>query len=108
MGRMDPGGLRRHTAPGCRVTTLAKEYMSGEKLKRWRCVLRANRRTWAILGLALVIGALLRLIALDRVPPGLQQDEAMNGIDAYSLGLTGRDHFGHLFPIAGLESYGDW
>jgi hypothetical protein len=62
----------------------------------------------ATLALAVIVGALLRLIALDRVPPGLQQDEAMNGIDAFSLGLTGRDHFGHPFPIAGLESYGDW
>ena len=66
------------------------------------------RVVWALLGLALVVAALLRLTALDRVPPGLHQDEAMNGLDAYSIGLTGRDHFGHPFPIAGLESYGDW
>jgi 4-amino-4-deoxy-L-arabinose transferase-like glycosyltransferase len=60
------------------------------------------------LGLALVIAALLRFLGLTRIPPGLQQDEAMNGLDAYSIGLTGRDHFGHPFPIAGLESFGDW
>src|SRR3712207_9193481 len=36
------------------------------------------------------------------------QDEAIGGYDAYSLWLTGRDHLGHSFPLAGLESFGDW
>jgi 4-amino-4-deoxy-L-arabinose transferase-like glycosyltransferase len=32
----------------------------------------------------------------------------VNGYDAYSLLITGRDHHGHPFPFAGLESFGDW
>jgi 4-amino-4-deoxy-L-arabinose transferase-like glycosyltransferase len=56
----------------------------------------------------MLIGGALRLAHLNAVPPGLNQDEAVNGYDAYSLVLTGRDHHGHPFPIAGLESFGDW
>lgn len=67
-----------------------------------------KRCSGLLLIMAMLVGALLRLIGLDTLPPGLQQDEAMNGLDAYSLGLTGRDHFGHLLPIVGLESFGDW
>lgn len=57
---------------------------------------------------AVLVAAALRFFDLARVPPALNQDEAVNGYDAYSLLLTGRDHLGHSFPIAGLESFGDW
>jgi len=57
---------------------------------------------------AVLVAAALRFFDLTRVPPALNQDEAVNGYDAYSLLLTGRDHLGHPFPIAGLESFGDW
>jgi hypothetical protein len=39
---------------------------------------------------ALLLGALLRLVALDRVPPGLSHDEAYNGITALEVWLLGR------------------
>ena len=55
---------------------------------------------------AVILGAALRLTALADVPPALNQDEAVSGYDAYSLFLTGRDHLGHPFPFAGLESDG--
>ncbi len=57
---------------------------------------------------AMLVGAGLRFTSLSEIPPGLNQDEAVNGYDAYSLFLTGRDHHGHPFPFAGLESFGDW
>jgi len=57
---------------------------------------------------AILAGALLRFTNLGEIPSGLNQDEAVNGYDAYSLFLTGRDHHGHPFPFAGLESFGDW
>ncbi|HET8628679.1 MAG TPA: glycosyltransferase family 39 protein [Thermomicrobiales bacterium] len=60
------------------------------------------------MALALAVGLVLRCWNLGGVPPALNQDEAVNGYDAYSLFLTGRDHLGHPFPIAGLESFGDW
>ena len=58
--------------------------------------------------LAMAVGLTLRVIHLGSIPPALNQDEAVNGYDAYSLALTGRDHHGHLWPVYGLESYGDW
>jgi 4-amino-4-deoxy-L-arabinose transferase-like glycosyltransferase len=58
--------------------------------------------------LAVAVGLALRLFHLGDIPPALNQDEAVNGYDAYSLALTGRDHHGHLWPVYGLESYGDW
>ena len=57
---------------------------------------------------AIIVGTVLRFVALDATPPGFNQDEAVNGYDAYSLFETGRDHHGHPFPFAGLESFGDW
>jgi 4-amino-4-deoxy-L-arabinose transferase-like glycosyltransferase len=57
---------------------------------------------------AVVVGLALRFVHLGEIPPALNQDEAVNGYDAYSLALTGRDHLGHLWPVYGLESYGDW
>jgi len=37
---------------------------------------------WTGLLLAVALGAALRLVALDRLPPGLYHDEAFNGLDA--------------------------
>src|SRR5438093_2104301 len=62
----------------------------------------------ALLLLAIVVGSLLRFANLTNVPPALNQDEAVNGYDAYSLFLTGRDHHGHPFPFASVEAFGDW
>ncbi len=57
---------------------------------------------------AVLAGGILRFEGLSGLPAGLNQDEAVNGYDAYSLIHTGRDHHGHPFPFAGLESFGDW
>jgi 4-amino-4-deoxy-L-arabinose transferase-like glycosyltransferase len=61
-----------------------------------------------LLLVAILVGSLLRFVDLKQIPPGFNQDEAVNGYDAYSLFVTGRDHHGHPFPFAGLESFGDW
>lgn len=68
---------------------------------------RATPAGLAVLAAVFVAGA-LRFFDLWRVPSALGQDEAVNGYDAYSLFMTGRDHLGHSFPIAGLEGFGDW
>ncbi len=65
------------------------------------------RLSKAVVIVALVIGILVRTIALDAAPPGLHHDEACNGYDAYSIMLTGRDHHGHFMPIA-IEAFGDY
>lgn len=55
----------------------------------------------------LIVAALFRLPALDRVPNGFFLDEASRGYDAYSLLLTGRDQFGVPWPLfaEGLDDY---
>lgn len=50
---------------------------------------RFHRLELALFVLILVIGASLRLVALDRVPPGLTHDEADHGMDAIGV-LEGR------------------
>jgi hypothetical protein len=67
----------------------------------------ANRRSAIALTILLIIGAALRVVALDRVPPGLNQDEACNGYDAYSLLQTGRDQHGNRFPIV-IQAFNDY
>ena len=60
-----------------------------------------------LLIIILVIAAVLRLVALDSYPVGLNADEAALGYNAYSLMLTGRDEHGHFLPLH-LESFGDF
>jgi len=60
-----------------------------------------------VIAVALVAGAGLRVARLDKVPPGLHQDEACNGYDAYSILKTGRDHHGNFLPIA-LQGFNDY
>jgi 4-amino-4-deoxy-L-arabinose transferase-like glycosyltransferase len=47
----------------------------------------------------IVLGAALRLVALGRVPAGLNADEASSGIEALSLIQTGMDRWGNPWPI---------
>lgn len=58
---------------------------------------------WAIL----ILGFLLRIIWIDKVPNGFTPDEASFGYDAFSILKTGKDQWGHSFPLV-LESFGDF
>jgi hypothetical protein len=60
-----------------------------------------------LLVLALSAGIGLRLIRLGAVPPGLHQDEACNGYDAYSILHTARDHHGNFLPIL-IQGFNDY
>ena len=64
---------------------------------------------FAVLALAilLIAGIVPRVIALGRVPLGLNQDEACNGYDAYSLLQTGRDQHGNRLPIV-IQAFNDY
>jgi Dolichyl-phosphate-mannose-protein mannosyltransferase len=44
------------------------------------------------------IGIALRTILFGHIPPGLNQDEAAAGYEAYSLLLTGKDKWGNIWP----------
>ncbi len=66
----------------------------------------------AVVSASILVAALsgaiaLRTVALDRVPPGLNQDEACNGYDAYSLLRTGRDQHGNFLPVA-IQAFNDY
>src|SRR5271165_3924710 len=80
---------------------------SGAKLPGSPPTAFAVRLCQAVVVLSLVAGIVLRTIALDAAPPGLDHDEACNGYDAYSILLTGRDHHGNFLPIA-IEAFGDY
>ena len=60
-----------------------------------------------IVGLTL-LGLALRLLWIADSPPLLHRDEAVSLVDAWQLARTGRDHLGHLLPLAAFEAYGDW
>ncbi|MHC4295357.1 MAG: glycosyltransferase family 39 protein, partial [Planctomycetota bacterium] len=52
-----------------------------------------------ILAVVLIAGALLRFASLRISPPGLNQDEAANAWNAYTLLKTGEDQVGASWPI---------
>jgi hypothetical protein len=54
------------------------------------------------------LALLLRLLWLDRLPPGFNVDEVVSLVDAWHLLHTGRDHLGHLLPLGAFEAFGDW
>ncbi|HJZ48995.1 MAG TPA: glycosyltransferase family 39 protein [Roseiflexaceae bacterium] len=55
-----------------------------------------------------LLGLALRLLWIADSPPLLHRDEAVSLVDAWHLARTGRDHLGHLLPLAAFEAYGDW
>ena len=64
-------------------------------------------RRFILLLLIVLVALLLRLWALDRVPPPLWQDEVSHGYNAHSLLHTGRDEYGVAWPLSirGYETY---
>ena len=70
---------------------------------------RARRRLLLLaLGALILLGAgFLRLVDLEHNPPGLWQDEASTGLDAYLIWTTGRDRAGELVPLI-ARSFGDY
>ena len=68
--------------------------------------LRKNAH-WILLLAIIGIAIGFRIYALDANPVALNQDEAVNGYDAYSIFHTGRDHHGNFLPVM-LESFEDW
>ena len=71
-------------------------------------------RTWKrfipsiLLLLILILSAVTRLYELGIIPPGLVDDEANKGYDAYSLLKTGRDQWGQPWPLLAFKGFGDY
>jgi 4-amino-4-deoxy-L-arabinose transferase-like glycosyltransferase len=55
----------------------------------------------------LLLGACLRFIDLERVPPGLNVDEALHAYEAYAILETGHDQWGHPWPIT-FRAFNDY
>ncbi len=68
---------------------------------------RTTRQAALIVAALMLGGAILRLWGLDHNPPGLWQDEASTGVDAYLIWTTGRDRAGDFLPIIS-RSFGDY
>lgn len=64
------------------------------------------KKYWILIAI-LIIAAILRLWKLDSIPPGLTQDEAALGYNAYSILKTGRDEYGKVLPVI-FKSFGDF
>jgi len=64
-------------------------------------------RAAVLVALLLVLAAALRIPALPRVPPGLNQDEACNAWNAWCLLKTGRDQSGTRWPLYYLTGLGE-
>jgi 4-amino-4-deoxy-L-arabinose transferase-like glycosyltransferase len=60
---------------------------------------------YAPLLIIVLAGTLLRVLRLDFAPPGLNQDEASAGYEAWAIANFGIDRNGHSFPVL-LESWG--
>jgi hypothetical protein len=66
-----------------------------------------NRASVLVLVAAIVAGVGLRVVRLDQSPPGLNQDEACNGYDAYCILKTGRDQHGNFLPLT-MQGFNDY
>jgi 4-amino-4-deoxy-L-arabinose transferase-like glycosyltransferase len=53
------------------------------------------------------LAGILRLYQLSAVPISLNPDELAIGYNSYSLLTTGKDEWGHVFPLS-MKSFGDW
>lgn len=64
---------------------------------------------WQHAALMTLIGviAALHFYKLSDIPPGLSNDEANIGYEAWSLATTGKDQWGNHFPLV-FEGFGNW
>lgn len=60
---------------------------------------------WPLLGLLAFIFASY-LLTLNKIPPGLTNDEADIGYEAYSISLTTRDQWGNFLPLQYFSGFG--
>mgnify|MGYP000016031072 CR=1 FL=1 len=78
------------------------------RLQSIHAVDSARRRTAIVLTGILLVGGLVRLAGLTRVPPGINPDEAANAWNAYCLLKTGQDQWGQRWPIFCMRAMGEY
>lgn len=59
---------------------------------------------YLILAIILIIGGSLRMVALDKIPAHLGNDEISIAFDSYSVRTIGKDEHGHSWPLS-FESH---
>src|SRR5258706_10113089 len=64
-------------------------------------------KKYILIILILILATLLRLVALDKFPAGLNADEAAIGYNAWSLIQTGKDEHGISWPLV-FRSFDDY
>jgi 4-amino-4-deoxy-L-arabinose transferase-like glycosyltransferase len=62
---------------------------------------------WIILGAIVIFGGFLRMVALDKNPPHLGNDEISIAYDSYSIRTTGKDEYGISWPLS-FRSHRDY
>ena len=67
--------------------------------------MKKNIKIWLIL--VILLASILRFWQIDKYPAGFNADEAAYAYNAYSLIQTGKDEFGHSWPVH-LESFADY
>ena len=55
-----------------------------------------------------IVGFLIRVVFLDKYPPGVSWDEVSHGYNAYSILKTGVDEWGEILPLSNFRAYGDY
>ena len=66
-----------------------------------------NKKIFILLAFIVIIGSILRLWQLGKVPSSPDWDEVALGYNAYSIMQTGRDEYGKFLPII-LRSFDDY
>lgn len=70
--------------------------------------MRRKTTTGILFFLIILVAFVLRMSLLGVVPPGLTNDEADIGYDAYSLLTTGKDQWGQVLPLTSFKGFGDY
>ncbi|MDP3998011.1 MAG: glycosyltransferase family 39 protein [bacterium] len=67
-----------------------------------------DRKIIIVLVFVIFIAVFLRFYNLGEIPPGLTNDEANIGYDAYSILKTGKDQWGNFLPLTAFKGFGDF
>ncbi|HSX09861.1 MAG TPA: glycosyltransferase family 39 protein [Candidatus Saccharimonadales bacterium] len=70
--------------------------------------LKIFQKPWFLLCLIILLAGFLRFYQLGVNPPSLTWDEVAWGYNAYSIGIDGKDEFGHFLPFTSFVSFGDY
>jgi len=65
------------------------------------------QKSLILIFLICILSLFLRIYLLDKIPNSISADEAAFGYNAYSISKTGKDEFGHKYPLY-FQSFDDY